>query len=172
MSHRTTSCYELLWNCLRDEINDSLKVDWKGPTWILEDFERAQKKAIENVSFLGKFLTLFFNAFHFFVGLPINTDPLVLFSPNTNHHSSCAGNSSCSCPSEGKRCRCLADNSSLTGIANDARGGSGGGGENHPCKGAASIPASYRRLRGILHPWTENGKSCQWAGEAPSGNVS
>ena len=51
MSHRTTSCYELLWNCLRDEINDSLGVDWKGPTWILEDFERAQKKAIENVSF-------------------------------------------------------------------------------------------------------------------------
>lgn len=50
MKKRQTSSYELLWRTLKEEIDGLLDVDWQGPDWIMQDFERAPMKVLLKVS--------------------------------------------------------------------------------------------------------------------------
>lgn len=50
MSSRKTTDYVMLWETLRDVIKVKLNIDWKGPRWIVQDFERAQLNAFTTVS--------------------------------------------------------------------------------------------------------------------------
>jgi len=52
METRSTASYELLWESLKEEINDELKINWNGPKWIMSDFEHAQIKAVKKVRIL------------------------------------------------------------------------------------------------------------------------
>ena len=49
MSNRTQASYELMWESLKEEVSGALKVEWRGPEWILSDFEHAQKNAVAEV---------------------------------------------------------------------------------------------------------------------------
>jgi len=55
METRSTASYELLWESLKEEINDELKTIWNGPKWMMSDFEYAQIKAVKKVRILKAF---------------------------------------------------------------------------------------------------------------------